>query len=291
VKASAKSGPAAPSQIWAAVVGHPVSHSISPEIFRFLSRRLKKDLCYGRLDIAPEDFSAVVRSFKKSDFFLGWNVTIPHKETIAAAVDWLSPEARAIGAVNVVHFSKGRLRGHNTDAFGIAQTLRENQVEVRGRTVVLFGAGGAARAMGYVLGSFGARQVFIANRSMARGRVLCHALTKAFRKTEFKAVSLTAVPDDAALYVNSTPLGMKGFTRQSLLPSRVKTPAVAFDLIYRPENTVFLQSARKQGLRTVGGLDMLLWQALRTWEIWLGPIPRRRYVKTALAKHLREVIL
>jgi shikimate dehydrogenase len=234
-----------------------------------------------------------VGALKGLGLFKGWNVTIPHKEAIARLADRLSPEARLIGAANVVEFRDGKVLGHNTDAYGVSETLREQGLDLRRRGVLLIGAGGAALSVGYAAGRARAATVWIANRSPERARRAARRLARRFPRTRFRAIGLDALEDfteEIGLYVNATPLGMKGFAARSLLPSIVCEGALAFDLVYRPARTPFLEQAEERGLRTVGGLDMLIWQAIRTWEIWFGPVRGKRAVKAALRKHLERTL-
>jgi shikimate dehydrogenase len=267
------------------VIGHPVSHSLSPDIFGFLAGRLKRSLIYRKLDILPEELSEITRKAQTTALFRGWNVTIPHKTALAGLCSDLSPAAKAMGAVNVVEFRKRGARGHNTDVIGIRETLREQRFKARARGAVIYGAGGAALAVGYVLGELGAGRVVLQARNLAKARAAASRLGRIFRKTRYEATTKATGPFD--LYVNATPLGMQGFAENRLLARDARRGALAFDLIYRPEKTSFLASARRRGLRTVGGLDMLIWQAIGTWEVWFGPLRGKAPVKAALARHLR----
>jgi shikimate dehydrogenase len=265
------------------VLGHPVSHSLSPDIFKFISRRLGREVEYFRLDVKPATLARFVADARRSGAFKGWNVTIPHKEKIARLCDELAPEARALGAVNVAEWRGKKLRGFNTDVIGIRETLKESRF--RGREAVVYGSGGAALAVGYVLGELGLKRVIFQNRTLPRAKKAALRLGKIYPKTRFEASR------DAGggfqLYVNATPLGMHGFPANHLLPEDAGPRALAFDLVYRPENTSFLEEARGLGLRQVGGLDMLVWQAIGTWEIWFGRVTRKHELKEALVRHLR----
>ena len=131
-----------------------MSHSLSPKLFSILSRRLGKPIEYKAWAVSPGDFAAALKRFQK-DGFRGLNVTIPHKQSAFKKAARLTPEARAIGAVNVLRFSPGGLKGHNTDASGFADALAGARFKARGKDAVIFGAGGAARAVGYALGRGG----------------------------------------------------------------------------------------------------------------------------------------
>jgi len=273
----------------AALIGHPVSHSLSPAIFSFLSRRFRREIQYDALDIAPGELKRALGLLRSLDF-VGCNVTIPHKEKVIACLDRVSNEARVIGAANVVHNRSGELIGYNTDVLGIIQTLREAHVRIRGREVALYGAGGAAKAVAYAMGILGAKDVWIVNRTPRRARELAKKFETCFSKTRYHVVAWDAFPRDReiGLWVNATPLGMTGFPRSRAFSFPRDKNGAAFDLVYRPEETPFLKKASAAGLKTIGGLDMLVWQAIGTWELWFGKMPRKHETKAALKKFLKQ---
>jgi shikimate dehydrogenase len=272
----------------AAVIGHPIGHSISPELFGFIARETGVPIDYRRLDIAPGRLRTTLAVFREQRLFVGWNVTIPHKGAIAKLVDERSRAADVLGAVNVVRFAGERLLGDNTDVAGIEMTFDRYGIDVRARDAVIYGAGGAAGAVGYVLGKRRAASVAIVNRTPARARAAALRLSRAFPRTRFLANPRSF--DGAALYVNTTPLGMDGFAQKSLLPRDAPRGAWAFDVVYRPERTLFLRQARRQGLRPVGGLDMLIGQALGTYDLWFGSHPLTHAKRAALFSSLRRYL-
>jgi shikimate dehydrogenase len=283
----------------AAVIGAPVSHSRSPAIFSFLAKKLgRPELSYTAIEVQPAGLQDFLTGLRSKPGFAGVNVTIPHKEQLLRLLDDVSLEARAVGAVNVVQVEGGRLRGHNTDVLGIVRTLEEQGVRMAGEDAWIWGAGGAARAAAYALGSLGARCVYLQNRDSARAAKIQDELGAFFPGTSYVVVrpGAAAQAQPLSLLINATPLGMKGAAPagtlfDSLRELPFRRGALAFDLIYNPERTPFLARAEEQGLRTVSGLDMLVHQALATWEIWFGPLggpAQLREAKDALIAHLRE---
>lgn len=264
----------------AAVIGHPIAHSLSPALFGHIARATGLPIDYRRLDIAPARLRETVRVFREQPLFVGWNVTIPHKAAIAKLVDERSAAAELLGAVNVVRFAEGRLLGENTDVAGVELTFARHGVDLRGRRATIYGAGGAAMAVGYVLGAQRARDVVIVNRTPARARRVAARLASAFPRTRFVANPREAAP--AELYVNTTPLGMTGFAQTSLLPPDAPRGAWAFDVVYRPERTPFLRQAQRRGLHPIGGLEMLIGQALGTYDLWFAAHPLSRAKRTTL---------
>jgi shikimate dehydrogenase len=280
----------------AAVIGKPISHSLSPSIFSFVANQLGfADLSYSAQEVAPEELQDFVRRFKGNAMGVGLNVTIPHKEAIIPLLDEIAPEAQAIGAVNVVQRVDGKLKGHNTDVYGVLETFKRHQLSLQGKKVLMIGAGGAAKASAYALGVENASQVTIFNPNLARAKALIESLQPRFKNTRF----LTAgnwqelQGETWDLIIQSTPLGMSSQPKtrdgvsaadyfSELKKLSFAPGAAAFDLIYRPEQTPFLTQCQALGLKPMGGLDMLIEQALETWKIWFGKKP-----EVQMANYLR----
>jgi shikimate dehydrogenase len=280
----------------AAVIGSPISHSRSPAIFRFLAERTGlADFEYDAREVKPDGLAEFLANARRSPALVGLNVTIPHKQAVCPALDEISSEARAIGAVNVVHAREGRLTGYNTDVIGIARTLADVGCDVRGEDCLLYGSGGAAKAVAYVLGLAGARGVFLLNRTRASSYALAERMGAIFPSTAFLSSSPGALPPALKLVVNSTPIGMRGIDPQpgffdSLAELPFEKDALAFDLVYDPEETQFLRAARDRGLRVAGGLPMLVDQALATWELWFGALEGEPKLRGELLEKLRSLL-
>lgn len=275
----------------AAVIGFPITHSLSPEIFKLLSQKTGIPVEYGKLAVEPRSFKRKLVAAKAN--YAGWNVTLPHKESAFKAVDHCDRVAARLGAVNVIRFRSRRAWGFNTDVIGVRETFRMQNFIVKGKKAVVYGAGGGAAAVVYALGASSCAEVILINRTRERARKLSEKLTEVFPKTRFRVRS--TAPADADLYVNTTPLGMDAFPGSPKLPVFVPAPAndprdvLVFDLIYHPIETSFLRAARAQGAETVNGLDMLVGQAIATWEIWFGKLPRsanRKRLHQDVRKHL-----
>jgi shikimate dehydrogenase len=252
----------------AAVIGHPVAHSRSPALFARFAAATGIALQYDALDVAPEELVETLASWRESPEFVGCNVTLPHKERALALADRVEPAARACGAANVLTRAGRTLVADNTDVTGIEVALREHGVELRDARIVVFGAGGAARAVAEAARRSGAARLVIAARDGVRGRALADAFGG--WACELKAAPVSDV------YVNATPVGMIGQLQHSLLPANAPSDATAFDLVYIPEETPFLIDARARGMRTVPGTAMFLAQAIATFELWFGVTPSHR---------------
>lgn len=262
----------------AAVIGSPISHSLSPEIFSFFTKKLGiENFTYRAQEIQSQELQSFYENLKKQDDFLGVNVTLPHKEASLEWMDELSEEVSVLRASNVVQNLDGKLKAHNTDVLGVQRTLQAHRKDWTQSQAVVLGAGGAARAVCYTLGQLSFSRVWILNRNTARARELVQTLKTVFPHTQF----LTEPPIDQSqisLVIQSTSVGMSSRPWQGV--REILSPlekfhwagsVLAFDLIYQPEKTVFLHWAKNRGWDTVGGLGMLVDQAMATWEIWNGP--------------------
>jgi shikimate dehydrogenase len=249
------------------IFGRPISHSRSPRLFAKLGRLLNRSIDYEA--VLVENLPEAVQQAKVKGW-RGANVTVPLKEEAAALADRLTPAAKALGAVNVFRFGKNIL-GHNTDAEGLRDSLREAGMKIRGKNALVFGAGGAARAAGWALAREGAKKVRFCARTQSRASGAARALAPHFKKTKFS--SGAAMPAD--IWLNATPLGMKGFPDRSPAPKALSSPQFAIDLVYG-RRTAFQRDAASRGARVIDGASMLVHQALRAWEYWDKPLGSRR---------------
>lgn len=262
------------------VIGHPIAHSRSPLLHGFWLRSLNLPGSYERIDVAPDSLPGFIRGLADAGW-AGGNVTIPHKTAVMALVDALDVDARAIGAVNTLWFEGGRLMGGNTDAIGFVANLDE---EAPGwdtgaeRRAVVLGAGGAARAVLHGLRGRGF-EIVVANRTPAAAAALA-------ARFGGEAVAWDRLPARLAMadvVVNTTSLGMAGQPPLRLDLSALHDQAVVCDIVYVPLETALLRSARARGLRAVGGLGMLLHQAVPGFARWFGVTP-------TVTPALREVL-
>jgi shikimate dehydrogenase len=259
------------------ILGWPVEHSRSPAMQNaaFQARGLTAN--YVCFSVHPDDVADAVRGLKALGV-RGANVTVPHKEAVIQWLDEVTPEARAIGAVNTIVREVDRLIGHNTDAGGLTRSLDEADVPLDGARAVVLGAGGAARAAVVGLARRGARSVVVAARRGERAEALVDSLRDACAgceliSSDFAHAALAAHFRDASLLVQSTSATLAnapdpaGFAAQLALEALPKDAAV-MDLVYKPRETAVLAQARERGLKTVDGLGMLLHQGALAFELW-----------------------
>lgn len=243
-----------------AVVGQPVSHSRSPEIFAALSRASGVHLSYERLELTPEQFPRAFADARED--FDGWNVTAPHKARALASADVVSDDARIVGAANVITFRDGDAYAANTDVGGVIALLRSRKIDPAGQVVTLLGAGGAARATVVALVQMGAKRVTIANRTIERAHALIADLRDAAGTTELTAGD----PVASSIVINAT---SNGAAVADAVGACVPD-GWCVDLQYKPAETPFVLAARAAGRNAVNGTYMLVAQAIATFYLWYG---------------------
>ncbi|MBC7186062.1 MAG: shikimate dehydrogenase [Calditrichaeota bacterium] len=260
------------------LIGDPVEHSVSPLLHGHLIRALGVNYCYHAFRVRRDELAVALAGLKALGV-KGVNVTLPHKEAVLPLLDGVSPEARAVGAVNVVVNANGRLVGYNSDVVGIELALKRHGVDVRGHKVVVLGAGGAARAAVWALAKMEAAGVHIHSRSLIRGERLARELAESCGRTELSAFAWEEAAfaqsfDGAALLVNATPCGMWPRHHESPVAGKYLSKGLAvFDLVYNPLRTRLLREATERGAQTIPGLDMLIFQAVEAMALWTGRRP------------------
>lgn len=275
----------------AGVMGWPLGHSLSPRLHGYWIDKYSLNATYIARPVKPEDLESLLRrlpgeSLQKGEIFRGTNLTIPLKETAMEIVDVLEPSARRIGAVNtIVLGDDGIMIGRNTDGIGFTDSLAE-YVDIKafeGKTAVLVGAGGAARAIAVALVDMGFSRILITNRTIERAENL--AMHIGAPANVIKWAERSACLAEADFLVNSTSLGMSGQPPLDLPLEHLKSTALVTDIIYTPQQTELLQSAAARGNRTVEGIGMLLHQAKAGFEAWFGTRPE---VDAGLRTHVLE---
>jgi shikimate dehydrogenase len=265
--------------IKAFVVGHPIRHSRSPLIHGFWLRQFGLEGTYERIDVATSDFPNFVRSFGDMGF-AGGNVTIPHKEAAFAAVDRVTERADRVRAVNTLWTDdEGLIWGDNTDVAGFVDNLAHNLGTDWARTVdtaLVIGAGGAARAVVAGLQDLPLRRILLANRTAAKADALAQECARVGMPVIVSGTweDLAGLAAESGLIVNTTSLGMSGQPSLDLDLAQVRSDAIVTDIVYVPLETPLLRAARERGLRTVGGLGMLLHQAVPGFVRWFGVTPQ-----------------
>lgn len=257
----------------AGVIGSPVAHSRSPRVHRHWLTSYGIPGHYVPLDVAPSDLEEVVRTLPKMGF-VGVNITIPHKEAIMAIADQITDRATLIGAANTLIFrADGSIHADNTDGYGFIENLRSNAPDwdPKSGPAVIFGAGGAARAVVASLVEAGTPEILLTNRTRNRAEALKSDFGNRIRVVDW--VQAGNIVEDADLVVNTTSLGMVGNSELRVPLDGLKPGTVVTDLVYTPLKTRLLQVAEDAGCFSVDGLGMLLHQAVPGFERWFGQRP------------------
>jgi shikimate dehydrogenase len=254
-----------------AVFGDPVEHSLSPVMHNAAYKVLGMDCEYHKFRVTLDDLEAAIMGAKAMGFG-GLNLTIPLKENALKIVE---PDtmARAIGAVNTIEFSDDHIIGHNTDGIGAVKALVSSGMDIPGSSVLILGAGGAARAVAYQLAKDGAR-VTIANRTPGRAQELAENVRSVGDANGTGLEELPELTYNADIIINTTSVGMHPDTEQTLVTvDMMHTGQVIFDIVYSPLKTRLLREAKKAGTITIDGIRMLVLQGAESFRIWTGIEP------------------
>jgi shikimate dehydrogenase len=264
-----------------ALIGHPVSHSLSPAMHNAAFVADGLDFVYVCLDVDPDELPAAVRGLKASKL-RGFNVTMPHKRTMIPLVDELDEEARISGAINTVVIEDSGLHGFNTDGGGMVMACQEAGIELSGKSVLLLGAGGTAAAIAVAFGKAGAGELHIANRSVERA---AHLRDKLYGTGMRGLVihHLDALPD-AEIVINATPLGMKEEDPMPVPWDYVREDRAFCDAVYRPgTQTPLVRLAHDRDVPVVPGDRMLLYQGVLAQKLWTGSEPNVKVMDLAIS--------
>ncbi len=276
-----------------AILGHPIGHSLSPVFHTTALQLCGLEGSYEAIDVAP---AALTRTWHEElrDRSTGLNITLPHKVEIMRLMDDVAGDARESGAVNTAVRTEGGWVGHNTDVAGVERTLSHLRSSFADGSIVVIGAGGAARAVLHALGRMApGRDVFVINRNRERAELLCETFRRVFpslRPLSANGPEGADIARASALLIQATPVGMHPQEGRRPLEGLdvFSTGQVVFDLIYRPRETRFLSDARASGATVVGGLEMFLHQAAASFELWTGVTPPIDKLRPVIEQHLTE---
>lgn len=262
-----------------AVIGHPIGHTMSPFIHNRLFKLSGIEAEYTKLDIAPENLADEYNKvLSKLD---GYNITIPHKQNIIPLIDEIDEKAKMYGSVNTVANIDGVAKGYTTDPDGFLKALDAAGITLDGRVVIL-GCGGVARTMAYEVVLKGIPLLFaVRKEDVEIAKSLCNEIENTVKDAKVSFCLIDELSGDIDVLVNATPLGM--FPKVDVQPvsdSVINRCASVFDAVYNPLETVLIKKALANGAKAVGGMSMLVWQAVVAHEKWDGSV----YDKDDIAK-------
>lgn len=275
------------------IIGYPLGHSISAAIQKAGFQSLGLEGSYDVLETPPEDLIDRIK-YLKSNGYNGFNVTIPLKVPMSLFLDDIDDYANIAGCVNTVKVNENReFYGYNTDIYGF-KTAIPNDVSLTGKLASILGTGGASRAAVVGLAEKGVAKIDFYTRNIINSRSTLDYMRAKFPNIEFNVYQIQNIRSlaESAIIVNATPIGMKGFmaNEMPLEPKDFRdlnSKTVIYDIVYTPIKTVLLKEAEKHGLRTIEGLDMLIYQAQRAIEIWTGKKADFNVMKLAALEALK----
>ncbi len=277
------------------LIGHPIKQTYSPFIHNLALKIKELDYYYVPFDVDSVNFKKAVKGLISLNF-IGFNVTIPYKTKVLPLLNHFSDESSIIGSVNTVVINEGNLYGYNTDVNGIIETLSPYKNDLIDKVYTIFGAGGSARAVIYALiKNFKPRKINLINRTEDRALNVKDIFNE---KMKFDAIEVLKLspPDlvdevqNSKLVINTTPLGMIPEIDDAVVNSEkfFNKNQIVFDLIYNPQLTKFLNFARQTNAEIINGLDMLIYQAAKSFELWTSEKFPIDEVKSSLEKIIKE---
>ncbi|ACX72058.1 shikimate 5-dehydrogenase [Methanocaldococcus vulcanius M7] len=271
------------------LIGHPVEHSFSPIMHNTAFKDKKLNYVYVAFDVLPEHLGDAIKG-AKSLGIVGFNITIPHKIEVMKYLDEIDKDAKLIGAVNTVKIDNGKAIGYNTDGIGARRALEEEIGEVKGKNIVVYGAGGAGRAVAFELAKN--NRIIIANRTIEKAKNLAKEIAEKLNKKfgeEVKFSDLNVDLSDVDIVINATPIGM--YPNVDVEPivkaDKLREDMVVMDLVYNPLETVLLKEAKKANAKAINGLGMLIHQGAVAFKIWTGVEPNVEVMRNAIKEFLR----
>lgn len=256
------------------LIGNPVEHTLSPVIHNNLADMLGINLTYVPFLVEEEGLAKAVEGAYELNI-LGMNVTVPHKSAVIESLKETDELAEKIGAVNTLVRCEGGYKGYNTDMTGLLRAMQTEGIRIKDETVLLFGAGGAARAVAFLCCQCGAKKIYICNRTMEKAQEVAMEIRERaeFEKiTAIKYEDIAELPGDKFLAIQCTSVGLHPNVTDVVLADgpvydRIHT---GVDLIYRPYETQFMKLVKTHGGKTMNGLKMLLYQGIIAFELWNG---------------------
>jgi len=274
------------------IIGYPLGHSISAVIQKAGLESIGQDVQYDILETPAEDLVDRIK-YLKTNGYQGFNVTIPLKVPMSLFLNEIDDYANIAGCVNTVKISENKeLFGYNTDIYGFKKAI-PSDIDLKGKTAAILGTGGAARAAVVGLSEKGVKNIDFYTRNIINSHQTVNYVRAQFPNITFNVYQIQNMRSlaETDILVNATPIGMKGYIADQMALElkdfdTLKPTAPVYDIVYNPTKTVLLKEAEKRGFRTIGGLDMLIYQAERAIEIWTGKTPDAKLMKIAALEAL-----
>jgi len=255
------------------IIGDPIEHSMSPVMHNAAFKNKGVDYVYLPFRVKKEELGKAIEGMRALNI-RGLSITIPHKVAVIQFLDELDQLADKIGAVNTIVNNDGVLKGYNTDATGFLQALLERGIELKEKSVVILGAGGASRAISFILAERGSSLVIL-NRTWDKAKICADRISKIFQREttalKLNRENLATSLSQADILVNATSVGMSPNINETPVTSNLLRPGlVVFDIVYNPIKTRLQREAEAAGTTVINGLDMFVWQGALAFEKWTG---------------------
>jgi shikimate dehydrogenase len=275
------------------VIGDPIEHTLSPCMQNAAFEASGLDYVFLAFKVKPSCVPDAVSGIRALNF-RGLNVTMPHKHSVMAYLDRIDLSAQLIDSVNTILNKENLLFGFNTDGVGALKALKENGVELKGRKVLLLGAGGAARAIAYAMAKE-ADELAVLNRTVKQATALARILEKsANKKIASGSLSHSDIQKnlrDSDILINATSIGMKPHPEETLVLPKLLHPNLSvMDIVYNPLETQLVKDAKAAGSKVVSGVEMLIYQGAAAFEIWTGKSAPVEVMRKAVLKHLHQKV-
>jgi len=284
------------------IIGYPIGHTLSPLIHNTAIKHIGLDYIYLPFEVKKENIALAIGGLKGLGI-KGINVTIPHKESVIPYLETLDDNAKFIGAVNTIKLEDDKIKGYNTDGLGFLKSLKiDAKEDVKGKNIIILGAGGSARAIAIQMALEKANSVIIANRTVGRGKKLAeytklkvHDPSSGWvpRKPKVKAIALNdsllvEYFREADIIINTTSIGMKDNDNPLFPYNYITNKHLVCDIVYKPIETNLLKEALLRGARILNGLGMLIYQGSLSFKIWTGHEMPVEIVRKTLMKELKS---
>lgn len=273
------------------VIGDPAAQSKSPAMHNAAFAELGLPAKYEAFLVKEKDLDTFMARLRNGEI-KGINVTVPHKQNVIPLLDKISPLAKEIGAVNTIVSHNGILYGDNTDAHGFLDSLlTETSFKISGKSVLILGAGGACRAIAYILSTKNPASISIANRNSDRAQAMINTFSPLSKNTQWRTTNFPNIEPEllkkADLLINTTSMGLAGNPWSNLdFVKQLSNTTLVADIVYAPRETELLKVCKSNGLSILHGDGMLLYQAVRAFEIFTGVNAPVETMRAALTQAL-----
>jgi len=276
-----------------AVIGNPITHSLSPQLHSWVFKHLRIVADYEAINCTKEQLPKVIAKLRTGELN-GINITLPLKQDVLPFLDVVDDDVKNIGAVNCIEFNNNKIIGHNTDWKGFSKAIQSNNIKICGRNAIVVGAGGVAKSVVYALSKSNIKKIFIINRTAEHAYKLIEEFKQIFTNIDIEFVQWYKISKNVlsqSIIINCTSIGMSPKVDENPVPKKYLFPSqTIIDTIYSPCQTKFCQIGESLGADTMSGLPMLIYQALASQEIWFNNPVSLKVPTDEIHKYLNSVI-